>query len=66
MLPISVAHSVGVSITNLEYISLLIHYVTFEIGKQKASFYIFNYIFICIASEGTASRKFAVLVCIVL
>ena len=56
---------VMVSITNLRYIAVLTHYVNFEIGKKKVSFYIFNYIIICTASERTASRKTAVHVSIV-
>lgn len=39
---------------------LLTHYVQFEIGQKKASFYILYDAVICIASEGTASREAAI------
>lgn len=39
---------------------LLTHYVQFEIGQKKASFYILYNAVICIASEGTALREAAI------
>lgn len=48
------------SITKFQYMFLLTHYVQFEIGQKKASFYILYNAVICIATEGTALREAAI------